>query len=114
MEFQVLNDIAQLNEIDIKSNSKIQAIYKHSTQCGISRIAYRILNKELEQVSGDSIAIYYLDLIRYRELSNTISMRYSIEHESPQIIIIKEGKCIYHASHSDVSLHKALNKINSK
>ena len=112
MEFQTLNSIEQLNEIDLKSNSKIQAIYKHSTQCGVSMMANRTLSKELKEISGNTMDVYYLDLIRYRDLSNTISMRYKVEHESPQILIIKEGKCIYNASHSDVSLQKALQEIN--
>lgn len=114
MEFQTLNQIEQLNEIDLKSNSKTQVIYKHSTQCGTSMMTNRTLNKELKEINNDSIDVYYLDLLRYRDLSNTISKRYNVEHESPQIIIIKGGKCIYQASHSDVSLQKALQEINDK
>ncbi|MGE0566525.1 MAG: bacillithiol system redox-active protein YtxJ [Bacteroidia bacterium] len=112
MEFQILDKIEQLNEIDLKSNSKIQAIYKHSTQCGISMMTNRTLNKELKEISVNTLDVYYLDLIRYRDLSNTISVRYDVEHESPQILFIKEGKCIYYASHSDVSLDKAFQAIN--
>lgn len=112
MEFKILNENNQLNEIDLKSNSKIQVIYKHSTQCGISMMTDRTLNKELKEISTDSMDVYYLDLLRYRDLSSTISMRYNVEHESPQILIIKEGKCIYDASHSDVSLQKALQEID--
>lgn len=114
MAFQILNTIEQLNEIDLKSNSRVQAIYKHSTQCGISMMAIRTLNKELEEIISGTIDVYYLDLLRYRDLSNVISMRYNVEHESPQILIIKGGKCIYHASHSEVSLQKALQGINRK
>lgn len=112
MDFKILNKLEQLNEIDIQSKSAIQVIYKHSTQCGVSMIANRTLSKELKEINNDSIAIYYLDLIRYRDLSNAISMRYNVEHESPQILIIKEGKCIYNASHSEVSLQKALREIS--
>lgn len=112
MGFQTLNTIAQLDEIDLKSNSRIQAIYKHSTQCGISMMANRTLNNELKEISSEVIDVYYFDLLSFRSLSNIISMRYSVEHESPQILIIKGGKCIYHASHSDVSLQKALQEID--
>lgn len=112
MEFQILNTIEQLNEIDLKSNSKIQAIYKHSTRCSISNMTNKILNKELKNVNENVIDVYYLDLILFRDISNNISTRYTIDHESPQILIIKGGKCIYYASHSDVSLERALQEIN--
>lgn len=111
MEFKTLSENSQLNEIDLKSNSRVQVIYKHSTQCGISMMTNRTLNKEMREIGSDTMDIYYLDLLRYRDLSSTISMRYSVEHESPQIIIIRGGKCIYHASHSDVSLQRALREI---
>lgn len=114
MEFKILNENEQLNEIDLKSNSKIQAIYKHSTRCSISNMTNKILNRELKDINENIIDVYYLDLILFRDLSNNVSTRYTIEHESPQILIIKGGKCIYCASHSDVSLEKALQEMNGK
>ena len=111
MEFKKLNQINQLNEIDLQSHSKLQAIFKHSTQCSVSRMAKHILSEELESNKDELIDIYYLDLISYREISNEIASRYFVQHESPQILFIKDGKCIYHASHSDVSIEKSLREI---
>lgn len=112
MEYKILNEINQLSEIDIQSNSKIQIIYKHSTQCSVSYFANKNLLKEMKDINSNTSDIYYLDLITYRNISNAISTRYGIRHESPQLLIIKDGKCIYDASHSDVLLKIALHEIN--
>ncbi len=98
----------QLNNIDLKSNSIIQVIFKHSTRCSISNMAKKILIREMKDSNDLNIDIYYLDIINFRDISNNISIRYNVKHESPQILIIKGSKCIYHASHSDISLEKTL------
>lgn len=112
MEFKTLNQSDQLNEIDSLSHSKLQAIYKHSTSCYVSRIAKKNLLEELESDKENLMDVYYLDLLSYRELSNNIANRYSVQHESPQILFIKDGKCIYHASHSDVSISAVFQEIS--
>jgi len=112
MEFKILNQIDQLNEVDIQSHSKLQAIFKHSTRCSVSNMAKRILTSELEIDNKKLLDVYYLDLISFREISNAISTQYSVQHESPQILFIKDGKCVYYASHSDVSIIYALKQIS--
>ena len=108
MEYKTLNEIAQLDEIDALSHTRPQLIFKHSTRCSVSSMAKRGLDRELQQDSMLPFDIYYLDLIAYREISNNIAQRYDVEHESPQILLIKDSKSIFDASHSDVSLEDAL------
>lgn len=107
-EYKTLNEIAQLDEIDRLSHTKAQVIFKHSTRCSVSTMAKRGLDMDLKQAYGQQFDIYYLDLIAYRNVSNNIATRYNVEHESPQILVIKNGKCVFDASHSDVSLEDAL------
>ena len=104
MEFKPLTDIVQLNEIDEKSKSKTQVLFKHSTRCSVSRMAMKNLLDEMAETYLDKLDIFYLDLLNYRAISNAIAARYKIRHESPQILVIKNGKCVAHASHSEVSL----------
>ncbi|MEX1188739.1 MAG: bacillithiol system redox-active protein YtxJ [Bacteroidia bacterium] len=95
-----LKDVSQLNEIDTLSFTEEGgiAIFKHSTRCSISSMAKNRLDKGVSE-----IPIYYLDLIQYRSISNEIASRYSIDHESPQLLIIKNGKVSEHSSHNMVS-----------
>jgi bacillithiol system protein YtxJ len=114
MEFIPLKVANQLEEIDVLSNSKPQVIFKHSTSCYISGMAKKSLVRELENTNEGMVDVYYLDLLLHRNLSNTIAERYHVRHESPQLLLIYHSKCVFNASHGDVSLDKAMEvlKIN--
>ena len=104
MEWRQLTDLGQLNEIVEVSNEKIVLIFKHSTRCSISR--YSLKQFENEFTFEDKIVPYFLDLIAHRDVSNEIAQRFGVFHESPQIILIKEGKAIYDASHESIDAKK--------
>ena len=95
-----LVDLGQLDEIVDLSNEKPVAIFKHSTRCSISRMALKQFENEFDL--EDKIAPYFLDLLNHRNISNEIAVRFGVEHQSPQILLIKNGKAIFAASHSDI------------
>lgn len=100
LDWKPLTDIGQLDEIVDLSNEKPVAIFKHSTRCSISRMALKQFENEFNL--QDKIDIYFLDLLNYREISNEIANRFNVMHQSPQILLIKNGKAIYNDSHSDI------------
>ncbi|WP_264551222.1 bacillithiol system redox-active protein YtxJ [Flavobacterium sp. N2038] len=104
-----LTDIVQLMEIEAISNEKPVVIFKHSTRCSISRMALKQFEREydLENV----VDPYFLDLIAHRDVSNEIASRFDVYHESPQLILIKNGKAIYNVSHSDIDAEALKSKI---
>jgi bacillithiol system protein YtxJ len=57
---------------------------------------------ESKWIDNEKIPAYYLDLLNHRDISNEIASLYSMEHASPQVLLIKNGVCIYHASHTDI------------
>lgn len=95
-----LTDLGQLNEIISLSHEKPVAIFKHSTRCSVSRMALRQFEKEFDL--SDKVTAYFLDLIAYRDVSDEIAIRFNVQHQSPQLVLIKEGKAVYNASHSDI------------
>lgn len=96
-----LNRLEQLEEIDTLSKDKAIVIFKHSTRCSISAMT---LNRFERSYENDlAFEPYFLDLIAHRDISNEIADRYGIRHESPQAIIIKDGKAKYDASHMEIS-----------
>ena len=100
VDWKPITDISQIEDI-LKNSTEIPVlIFKHSTRCGISRMVL----KEFEQTFDlhDKVVSYYLDLLTYREISNQIADIFGITHQSPQILVIKNGVCVYDASHSDV------------
>jgi bacillithiol system protein YtxJ len=100
MDWEPLNDISQLDAIGALSNDKPVAIFKHSTRCSISRMALKQFENEFD--FPEKVTPYFLDLIAFREISNDIASRFGVQHQSPQLILIKNGKAVYNVSHSDI------------
>ena len=95
-----LTDLGQLNEIMDLSHEQPVVIFKHSSRCSISRMALKQFENEFD-LEG-SVTPYFLDLLNYRDISNEISTRFEVYHQSPQLLLIKEGKSVYDVSHSDI------------
>lgn len=99
-----LDSINQLEVIAEKSKTKPQLIFKHSTRCGISRM---VMNQFINQFDLDSnVDLYYLDLLSYRDVSNEVGYQFQVIHQSPQLLIIKNGVAVAHESHG------AINEMN--
>jgi bacillithiol system protein YtxJ len=103
MNWIALTNAEALDDIQQKSAEKKQVIFKHSTTCSISKMALARL--ERSDVPTD-IDFYFLDLLQYRSISNEIAERFSVKHESPQVLIIKNGECVYDESHNAISMEE--------
>ena len=106
MLWHKLSDISQLNDIQHLSkeqsgNGLTVLLFKHSTRCSISSMALNRL--ESKWIDNEKIPAYYLDLLNHRDISNEIADVFSVEHASPQVLLIKNGVCVYNASHTDIS-----------
>lgn len=100
MHWNQLNDLGHLNEIVTLSETKPVVIFKHSTRCSISRMALKQFENQFN--SEENITPYFLDLLNHRDISNEIATTFNVQHQSPQILIIKSGKSVFNASHSDI------------
>lgn len=95
-----LDNLKQLSEIKEISNTQDVLIFKHSTRCSVSRMALKQFESEYK--NQHNTANYFLDLLNFKQISNEIATVFSIKHESPQILLIKNEVCVYSASHSDI------------
>lgn len=103
--WHVLAKMDQLDEIVEESKSKPVAIFKHSTRCGISRGVLKLFEKNYN-LTDNQLKLYFLDLLQNRDISNEIAARFKVQHESPQIIVIKNGAVVHHDSHHSIeALH---------
>jgi len=98
-----LHSLTDLDQAFETSNDKTIAIFKHSTSCGISRMVLKGYRAELEALEAENVELYYLDLLSHRDVSNAIAQRTGVQHESPQLLVIKEGAVLHHASHNNIS-----------
>lgn len=85
-------------------------IFKHSTRCSISSMVKDRLERAWN--SNKNIRPYYLDLIRFREVSNLVARKLNVEHQSPQAILLKNREVHYNASHMSISIDKAFDSIS--
>ena len=95
----------QLQQIKVNSNTKPQVIFKHSTRCSISSVAKNRLERSIQPGELD---FHFLDLIKYRPISQKIAEDFNVYHESPQRLLIKNGECIYDESHSGIDMEEIM------
>lgn len=100
-----------LEEISRRSFEKPIAIFKHSTRCSISRFAWNQLQRDYD-IPAEKMELYFLDLLAHRSLSNQVAEDFGVRHQSPQLIVIKNGKAVYHTSHEDISAEKLQRFVN--
>ncbi|MDB5191059.1 MAG: pyridoxamine 5-phosphate oxidase [Segetibacter sp.] len=103
MNWIELDSEKQLQEIKEKSKQKPQVIFKHSTRCSISSMAKSRLDRSEDIKDAD---VYYLDLIAHRTLSNAVAQVFNVYHESPQVLVIKNGECVYDESHMGININE--------
>ncbi|MEZ5046250.1 MAG: bacillithiol system redox-active protein YtxJ [Chitinophagaceae bacterium] len=111
MQWIPLTEAEQLDHIVVQSHQQPILIFKHSTRCPISSMA-------LARVENANYTIetpcYFLDLIAFRSLSNQVANQFAVYHESPQVLIIKNGECIYDESHNGIRIEEISEELNRK
>ncbi len=101
LAWKAIDSEAMINELVETSHNKVVVIFKHSTRCGISRMVLNRFEAEAD-FDENKIALYFLDLIRYRDLSNKIAEKFRVTHQSPQVIVLENGEVIGDASHQAI------------
>ncbi len=114
MNWNDLNDIHQLDSIVEESKNIKILIYKHSTRCGICDVVKDRLERSWKKDLDQELKPYLLDLLAHRNISNEISKRYNVVHESPQVLVISNGNCIYSDSQMGIRLDELLRGSNVK
>ena len=101
MNWIPLSNEQQLEEIKTNSANRPQLIFKHSSRCAISSMARNRLDKN---AFPEGIDFYFLDIINHRNISNKIASDFKVYHESPQVLLINKGACVYDESHSGIHM----------
>jgi len=110
MNWKQLNEATQISVIKERSHQVPQVIFKHSTRCSISSMALSRLERADQPQQAE---FYFLDLIANRALSTEIAQQFGVHHESPQVLIIKNGECVYDESHMGISMDEIDAQLSS-
>ena len=96
-----LTNIAELETIKALSATESVFVFKHSTRCGISSMVLKRFEKLFTE-EHQHLKVYYLDLLNYRAISDEVGYTFQVMHQSPQLLVIKNGVAVHHASHYDI------------
>ncbi len=111
MNWLEIKEVTEIEKIKELSVTQPVLIFKHSTRCSISSAALGRLERNWKEEDTSALKPYYLDLISYRPASLKVQDTFFVEHESPQVLIIKNGRCIYNASHMDINYKEIIDSI---
>lgn len=100
INWQPLEQEAQLEALMEKSAHTPQIIFKHSISCPVSAMAKSRLDRN---VALDNAEYYLLDLWNFRQMSDLVAHKFGVVHQSPQLLVISNGKCVYHESHYGIT-----------
>jgi bacillithiol system protein YtxJ len=102
MNWNQLMALDQLEKVKAESADKIILIFKHSTRCNISRMTMDRLEREWNDNELPEVALFYLDLLRHRDISNAVAEEFGVEHQSPQVLLVSNGKSVLDLSHFEI------------
>jgi bacillithiol system protein YtxJ len=103
--------VDQLDEL-FEKDGRAKLVFKHSTRCSISSMALSRFEKEWPE--NTACDLFFLDLIAYRQLSDSIAQRCGVIHQSPQVIVMLNGELVHHNSHNGISAGQIAQLISSK
>jgi bacillithiol system protein YtxJ len=103
MEWEQLESAEQLKHIKDRSALQPVLIFKHSTRCAISRTVLDRLERSWDLGGLHDVSPFFLDLIRHRDVSNLVASEFQVQHESPQVLVIRNGLAVYDASHVGIN-----------
>jgi bacillithiol system protein YtxJ len=105
LQWKSLSQIEQLGELIDRSHQHPCILLKHSTQCTTSAMVKWQLEAEWD-LASDEMGAYLLDVIQHRSLAREIADRFQVFHQSPQLLLIREGECTYDADQLDITLEE--------
>jgi bacillithiol system protein YtxJ len=102
MKWNNLKEVSQLENIHQESSGQPVLIFKHSTRCYTSRLVLDRLQRSWKEEEMNNVKLYFLDLLTYRDISNAIQHHFGVEHQSPQVLIIRNGQSVFDCSHFSI------------
>jgi len=113
MNWTKLETEEQLKSLQEQSTNHPILIFKHSTRCNISRMALDRLERAWKPEEMKAVRTYFLDLLQHRDISSAIARHYAVEHQSPQVLLIRPGHTVYHQSHLDIRYDDLVNEARA-
>lgn len=96
-----MENLESLNRLEELNAAGDYVVFKHSPRCSISNMAFDRYQRNLDAIPS-GVQTYIVNVLTAREVSQAIARKFNVQHESPQVLYIRNGICIYTASHSGI------------
>jgi len=114
MDWKQLTSASEIDEAKNESSKRPVIIFKNSNRCSISHAALSDFERDLETSPALDADFYMLDVVAYRPVSQQVAEVFDVAHQSPQLLIIKNGQCIFHDSHFGINLKDVIDRVDEK
>jgi bacillithiol system protein YtxJ len=114
MQWKPITSSEDLEKIRNESGKKPVVVFKNSNRCSISYAALSDFERDLESSAPLEAYFYMLDVVAHRPVSMEAAEFFEVAHQSPQVLLIKNGKCIYHNSHFGINLKDIKEQVEEK
>ena len=114
MNWNELKEAKQLQNLTEESHQQPILIFKHSTSCSISRAALGRFERSWNDDEMKEVKPYFLDLLSYRAISKNVEDQFLVEHESPQVLLIRNGESVYNRSHLDIDYKNVRSEVEKR
>jgi bacillithiol system protein YtxJ len=114
MDWNQLTTASDIDEVKNKSSKKPVVIFKNSNRCSISHAVLNDLERDLKTSAALDAEFYMLDVVAYRPVSLQVAEAFKVAHQSPQLLIIKNGQCVFHDSHFGINLKDVKDRVDEK
>lgn len=108
-----IQTLEQMNNFLEEHHGQSCWIIKHSATCPISRRAFREVEGFLESPQGKAMPMALIVIQEAREVSNEIALKFGVQHQSPQILLVQQEAVIWHTSHGNITAQQ-LQKITDE
>lgn len=98
-----LKSLADVDEVLALSASRPVLVFKHSTQCPRSARAYQEWQQFLASPASAGVMSALVRVIEERPVSLALAERVGVTHQSPQALLIRDGRALWHASHEAIT-----------
>ena len=112
MNWKPLEDVGTVAQLQEKSRERPVIIFKHSTRCSISSMTLSRLERAWNEQEMEGADIFYLDLIRHRDVSQKVTELFQVPHQSPQLLLIHNEQCVYDTSHMGISYRSLKEQVD--
>lgn len=105
-----MQEITRTDEMEHLFSAPTALLFKHSTRCPISARALGEVEALLDRVPD--APVFRVDVNAQQALSDQVAERTGVTHESPQVILLRDGQPEWDASRMEINAGELIDRLS--